>query len=395
MERDKQYLLYFGSVFLWSEVEAVPGIGHFMEPPKVLKDAISMDIAVLRSARFLDKKKGSISWTITGRFMQVPDTNMWLYQHSNHVNCSAAMYENFLSMCKVNKQAPPKHLPECRAHTQHDALEPFFRDNVTLQLFYQCEMSRLQEGDRRRQYLEGKLEKVTAILDGHINHEDTPFCSPGLPELRPTQFNEDAWSKRLAYSLMEFLPDNLGSGVNYTAKDGPSFGLKQSIKSGVPNESYLLSFYPFQGVSDISIKNSPIIMARPINEEDDQTSGEECSIENGRQADPLMTSVPPKIGELLASMHISLVQKIVRMFKLKINKAKERKEVKTRGMYVHKSLGNIVCTMTIPVIKIGSRNQESRNQRMTIALADLTMGQLTTQQLCYSLSYMLDREIPY
>ena len=104
MERNKQYLLYFGSVFLWSEVEAVPGIGHFMEPPKVLKDEISMDIAVLRSARFLDKKKGSISWTITGRFVQVPDTNMWLYQHSNHVNCSVAMYENFLSMCKVNKQ---------------------------------------------------------------------------------------------------------------------------------------------------------------------------------------------------------------------------------------------------------------------------------------------------
>lgn len=41
-----------------------------------------------------------------------------------------------------------------------------------------------------------------------------------------------------------------------------------------------------------------------------QTSGEECSMENGKQSDPTGLSMPPKLGEVLAAMHISLVLKM-------------------------------------------------------------------------------------
>lgn len=88
-------------------------------------------------------------------------------------------------------------------------------------------------GDRKV-YGDEQLKRVTAVLDGSLNHENTPFYTPGITDLRPSQFDENAWSKRLAYSLKEFLPSDLRGQVRYTAMDGLLFGFKQSVMSGIP-----------------------------------------------------------------------------------------------------------------------------------------------------------------
>lgn len=85
-----------------------------------------------------------------------------------------------------------------------------------------------------------------------------PF-SPGAVDLRPSQFTENVWSKRLTLALAEFLPEDLGSQVRYTAEDGPSFAYKQFLKSGIPSEAYLLFCYLFRGASDVNIKNKPLV----------------------------------------------------------------------------------------------------------------------------------------
>lgn len=112
------------------------------------------------------------------------------------------------------------------------------------------------------------------------------------------QFDEDAWSERLAQCLMEFLPEHQ---VEYTAKNGPKFSYIQSVKTAVPVDHNLVSCYSFQGASDISVKKCTILLDEQINE-DDQTSGEECC----KQADSVKAATPQKVGELLASLHILL-----------------------------------------------------------------------------------------
>lgn len=42
--------------------------------------------------------------------------------------------------------------------------------------------------------------------------------------------------------------------------------------------------------------------------------GKNIFIENGKQSDLVGVSMPLKIGEVLAAMHISLVQRVVKMF---------------------------------------------------------------------------------
>jgi len=119
-------------------------------------------------------------------------------------------------------------------------------------------------------------------------------------------------------------------------------GFKQALKSEIPNEDYLLSCYVFHGASDISFKNKPVLVDIGLAHADDSSSGEECTIQHAKQADPVKVSMPPKLGELLAAMHISSVQKVVKMFKHKPGKARARTEVKNHGMYIHKALGSYV-----------------------------------------------------
>ena len=127
-----------------------------------------------------------------------------------------------------------------------------------------------------------------------------------------------------------------------------------------------------------------------IDNEDDMTSGEECNIENGKQSDPLVPTMPPKVGEVLAVMHTTLVQKVVRMFNLKLEKAKTRREVTTRGVYLKKALGSYVCSLTIPIFQIG---QSIGQHTMKAEIIDLADGLLDKALLCHSLGQMLKREM--
>ena len=117
--------------------------------------------------------------------------------------------------------------------------------------------------------------------------------------------------------------------------------------------------------------------------EDDTTSGEECNIENSKQSDPLVPTMPPKVGEV---MHTTLVQKVVRMFNLKLEKAKTRREVATCGIYLKKALGSYVCSLTIPIFQIG---QPIGHHTMKAEITDLAGGWLDKARLCHSLGQML------
>ena len=59
-----------------------------------------------------------------------------------------------------------------------------------------------------------------------------------------------------------------------------SFGLKQTLKLGIPNDPCLLSCYIFKGASDIFMKSKPVLMDDGHADTED-SSGEECIVENG------------------------------------------------------------------------------------------------------------------
>lgn len=125
----------------------------------------------------------------------------------------------------------PTGYPVCLAN-QHDGLLPFFLANEPLKLYYTEKLPTLPDGERK-QHLARQLNRVQSVLDGSLGHDHTPFCSPGVAALGPSQYDENAWSKRLAFSLSEFLPDDLKESVQHTGHDGLMFGFKQALKSEI------------------------------------------------------------------------------------------------------------------------------------------------------------------
>ena len=239
----------------------------------------------------------------------------------------------------------------------------------------------------RREFIQGQLDKVSDVTNNTPSNEGTTFYSSGVHDLPPCQLDENAWTSRLAGALGDFLPEHLSGAVEYTAKDGLNFSNKKTLKSGIPNIPRLVSCYPFKGASDLLIKNNPLVIGEVPSEDaigDGQTSGEECTV----------TPQPEKLGELNANMHISLLQKTIRMFHLKPMKAKLRTEVTTSGLYLHKGLGGYVCRVTIPLIEIAETEvQQQPQQKLDISLEEIAFGLLTPEQLCFCLKRLLNMEV--
>ena len=148
---------------------------------------------------------------------------------------------------------------------------------------------------------------------------------------------------------------------------------------------------------DIVIKKRPIVIETASGGDSNpgpsggETSGEEHPIEHGKQADPLTNPVP-KVGELLANMHISLVRKVLKKFLKDPETATDKEKVETTGLYIHKALGGYVCTMTIPVIQVETCPL-TNIQEMEITVEDRTSGLLTSGQLCSCLEALLKKKI--
>ena len=77
-------------------------------------------------------------------------------------------------------------------------------------------------------------------------------------------------------------------------------------------------------------------------QDDSPSSGDKNTLEVGKNADPLET-YPPKLGHIMAAIHISIVQKCARMF-MKGKPIKE--EVTGGGMYINEVVASFLVKMT-------------------------------------------------
>lgn len=401
-DEQEHYLLYFGSVFLWGRQKGHSCHGLSMLPPVSFKNAISQDISSLRHAAF--KTVGN--WSVTGKFRRLGrESNVWVYAHSGYVKCSDATFSSFNELCGDMESVDSPEYPSCDK-MEHEALQPFFLNNRRLQMYYRKTLMMPTLTLSRREFVKRQLDKVTDVINDTPGTLGTTFYSSGVHDLPPCQLDENAWSSRLAGALCDFLPEHLSGEVEYTAEDGLKFSIKQTLKSGIPNIPHLVSCYPFKGASDLVIKNKPLVIGEKVTSasasgasagyaevrgSDGETSGEECNVECGKQADPLSSPLPEKLGELSANMHILLLQKTIRMFRLKPIKAKSRTKVTTSGLYLNKGLGGYVCRMTVPLIEIAETLvQQQHQQKMTLSSEDLSSGCLTTEQLCFCLKRLLN-----
>lgn len=129
---------------------------------------------------------------------------------------------------------------------------------------------------------------------------------------------------------------------------GPIYSLNfrnvQAKHSLLGNSMDIINCYLFQGSVDAQINK--YIGMQVESESPQASSGDDGNIEVGKKADPL-GEYPPKLGQLVAGIQISIVQKCARMF---MNGKPIKEELKSSGLYLNKQAAPFAVKMTIPVV---------------------------------------------
>ena len=348
---------------------------HMVDTP--IKKAIKEDMQAL--------SKGFQGFGVEDTsFWRVEDTNIWVFRHKTHRSCSSVEYTSFSSALNVTRIQLIDN-PECMESTMsHVALLPFFRDNVSLHRSLHIHASHMDDSKPEKGAVLSLVRQVKAIISHPQDIDDVPeyLSTGGAPtNSKGHTFSEDVWSARLCGCLKQFLPKEYGKLVTLTCKIGKEFKHRQAVYTGVPPE--MCGCYPFHRSPDITIGSTQVMLSR-----DEQDSGSE--VESGSEAEAVIENsllyqrqsdtIPSKLGEVLANLHISLVKKVLRSFVVKGNV--HEKEYKGSGLLLHSRTGGILCKMAV-------QSEKDKLCPLQICIDDFASQVLTPESLCSQLQALL------
>ena len=356
--------LYFGLSFIWKELplEEPSNRIPLCELPREFETAIKDDFKRFKRGGFpITSNVGNTA------FRRVEGTNIWIFQHATHGASSAMTFQQFHG-------ALPMQRAKCgsciclEVQPSHFRLEPFFYDNVSLERIY---------SERDADHPSGPVGEVVGDMLGHLrkvlqdpnNPSAAPgeFSTGGAPlDVRGCMVNEAHW-------LPKIVPTTKFEGGNDMQIGHDLHHTPNAVHRGAFR---LVPVLPLPWGPRPDSKAFPHHGAE---EETESGSEPDCVIENSHQA-PRLLPYPPKLGELLANMHVALVRKILRMFVLKGRR--EELSLASRGLLLHKAIGGIMCEMTVKLKK-------NEPAQLCICLDDFACGLLTPSSLCFHLQRLL------
>lgn len=294
-------MVYFGiSRILWTKITIQESGNKFLlSAHHPLRKAIDMDIHKLRMCSFKDAK----TWSVSQHFVRVSDTRVWVYMHSQHIMCSNATLKNFTACIKMTVDDNAESSVYC-PQVAHSVLDPFFMDNKMLKKVW-------AGNDTVHSY----LQELDAY-DPKKSIDEGMFTTSITAEDSGLLWHENIWSKRLAACLCLHLP---GLHIKFTGDEGNSNSFRnvQSRKSGLSADEDVVKCYLFHGFTDITMDN--ICVQFDSDNDENNTINESSSEEDVEKKMEITIAsekheiFPSKLGELIANLHISAVQRTTTM----------------------------------------------------------------------------------
>ena len=300
---------------------------------------------------------------------------MWVWVHNVSDPCSKVTYENIVGALTINVTQLTYSRIQCPSDCQsHALLLPFFHDNVSL-----CQMYKELKMHTSLEELKTLIDQCK--VDAEFAAVPDTFMTGGPLNQKGTTFLEDVWSTRLSGCLREFLPDHLKKSVHCTCAFGRGFTTRQAKYTTLPADLALC--YPFHGSPDITINNTAIVCSDTGEVESDPEELDSI-IENALQSFKQCT-FPPKIGELLANMHVIVCKKILRSFLVRRYDREEFNYV-CSGLLLQKTIGRIMCRVKVPLKKNGITKLE-------VEVDDFSCHTLTPRSLCHLIAQLLQESL--
>ena len=329
----------------------VPGINqHYLPRDDGMMKLMKQDLSYL-DRLFGSDNKSFIPGSIT--FTRVSASDVFVFKHVRHVACSSV---TLTELEHVVTRKPPVAARQ-KAHSCE------FCYNF---LPYVCDNQNLAD---RVEFEDHRMFK---------EHRDLPQCPKNSPFY--VQFNffgtghlysKNIWSQRLTNSLNEFY---FVKGFQYSAQEALQFDDHQYQYTRL--EGPYTAVYFFRGTPDIRFKVKRVINFSDSDDGDDNYSSENDSFEAKVQP-PKLSHVPEKLGELIASMYLSVQFKTMKKV---LNEKSLRASYSSKGLFVTRTTGVFGVTLNMPLIKASDVDQPSRP---SVDCVDFGNFCLTHNQLCY------------
>lgn len=227
------------------------------------------------------------------------------------------------------------------------------------------------------------------ILDAKIEEnkgDDLCYETGAKGDVVATMRSENSWTKRLVGCLRNILP-KLTDRIHYTGDDVLEFASIQSKISSLP--ANLSGCYPFQGAPDITIHHSISICNDCTSYEENGSSdesGDSEIIEHGLSKIPEEQHCP-KLGQLVAGMHMILVRKVRKKF-LSGKASVKQTSVSTKGIFLNRGFGAMLCTLLIPIGN-GATTQTTTPE---LHIDEKMYGALSPETLCCYLTRVFEHK---
>ena len=259
----------------------------------------------------------------------------------------------------------------------------FFGSNEQVRMVYR---SLLQ--DKTTEGKEFLLSSIN-ILDAKIEEnkgDDLCYETGAKGDVVATMRSENSWTKRLVGCLRNIL-HKLTDRIHYTGDDVLEFASIQSKISSLP--ANLSGCYPFQGAPDITVHHSISICNDCTSYEENGSSdesGDSEIIEHGLSKIPEEQHCP-KLGQLVAGMHMILVRKVRKKF-LSGKASVKQTSVSTKGIFLNRGFGAMLCTL---LIQIGN-GATTQTTTPELHIDEKMYGALSPETLCCYLTRVFEHK---
>ena len=302
--------------------------------------------------------------TYSTHFRQLEGQPVWLYCHGRHVKCSDVEYSSIKRVLPQSEvKVESSDLGECHDHTheeKHLLLAPFFCDNNKL--------------SHRAQHWPPTLHTAT-VLSMRSKLGSLTASDPEMPILftggkgalvRGTMYEENTWTVRLFYGLKAAYPH-----ISFSCPLLDHVATKTAFSCLMIKHTGLNGYesvFPFHGVPDI-LAYCNILSVDPADALEDTLQAHKQDV------------VPPKVGQLIAYLHISALFSILKSL---LHSSPSSNPVSAKGLLVYKQIGCTKVVLTLRLANTAGITSIPRGMNVAVYIEDVSI--LNERSLCASIS---------
>ncbi|XP_065920938.1 uncharacterized protein [Dysidea avara] len=307
----------------------------------------------------------------------------YVYCYADYQRCCHSKWQYWRQVFLANENlcGTPLIFTPCDLDQQHNCdlcLKPYFYDNGTLEEYL---------NNSTDSHFTSEIKQMLYLAKSNNNKEGMFAYRKDFNE-SCEDWSENIWSKRLAACIEKYIV-NRQYRIKYTGDQGNRMYNEQLLHHrfhGAPDLTIYQSGDDARGVAVAATLEGSVDDSNESSQETTVGPVEDSIKVEGKYKDRCLNmTILEKCGELLANMHIVLVDK---MLKAKRLHDVHLETIKVDGILLSRPSGIVICKYVMPVIWFGE-SSITRNSELTL---ESKITPILPENICVSMRRLLDNK---